>query len=43
MQKLPLEPVSAITFDLYGTLMDLEASFSTSSRSTTTWMTWSNW
>lgn len=27
MQKLPLEPISAITFDLYGTLLDLVASF----------------
>lgn len=27
MQKLPLEPISAITFDMYGTLLDLVASF----------------
>ena len=27
MQKIPLEPVRAITFDMYGTLLDLEASF----------------
>lgn len=27
MQELPLEPVRAITFDMYGTLLDLEASF----------------
>ena len=27
MQRLPLEPVRAITFDMYGTLLDLEASF----------------
>ena len=27
MQKLPLEPVGAITFDMYGTLLDLVASF----------------
>ncbi len=27
MQKLPLEPVRAITLDMYGTLLDLEASF----------------
>ena len=27
MQKIPLETVCAITFDMYGTLLDLEASF----------------
>ena len=27
MQKIPLEPERAITFDMYGTLLDLEASF----------------
>ena len=27
MQRLPLGPVRAITFDMYGTLLDLEASF----------------
>ena len=27
MQKIPLGPVRAITFDMYGTLLDLEASF----------------
>lgn len=27
MPKLPLEPVRAVTFDLYGTLLNLEASF----------------
>ena len=27
MQKLPLEPIVAITFDMYGTLLDLVASF----------------
>ena len=27
MQKLPLGPVRAITFDMYGTLLDLVASF----------------
>ena len=27
MQKLPLEPVRAITFDMYGTLLDLDATF----------------
>jgi 2-haloacid dehalogenase len=27
MQKLPLEPIGAITFDMYGTLLDLVASF----------------
>ena len=26
MQRLPLEPVRAITFDMYGTLLDLAAS-----------------
>ena len=27
MQKIPLGPVRAITFDMYGTLLDLVASF----------------
>lgn len=27
MPKIPLEPVRAITFDMYGTLLDLDASF----------------
>lgn len=26
MQKLPLQPIRAVTFDMYGTLLDLEAS-----------------
>ena len=27
MQKLPLEPVRAITLDMYGTLLDLDSTF----------------